>query len=168
MGEVYFNKFMICQGMMTMKRDLSLLGLWCITVSVLFPHCFQFFFCQCCHLILVLKCQLVDHILQIDDNVELAIKQLLKERDTYLFKQGTEKLISQYDWFSVITWTIRKSSMSCSGKSCTLEIQWITLSYVYLFFIVSDCIVAYSSSFPPFLLPSVSPYTSFLPPTCPI
>jgi uncharacterized membrane protein YagU involved in acid resistance len=60
---------------------------------------FLVLFCQCWHLILVLKCQLVDNILQIDDNVELAIKLLLKEQDTYLFEQGTEKLISQYDCF---------------------------------------------------------------------
>ena len=95
---------------------------------------FSVLFCHCCHLILVLKCQLVDHIVQIDGNVELAIKRLLKEQDTYLFKQRTEKLILQYDCFSVIVWTICKTSMSCSVTSCTLEMQWITLSYVYFFF----------------------------------
>ena len=84
---------------------------------------FSVLFCQCCHLILVLKYQLVDHTLQIDHNVELAIKRFLKKQDTYLFKQGTEKLILQYDCFSVITRTICKTSMSCSVTSCTLEIQ---------------------------------------------
>jgi len=49
---------------------------------------FSVLFCQCCHLILVLTYQLVDRILQIDDNVELAIKRLLREQDTYLFEQG--------------------------------------------------------------------------------
>lgn len=59
---------------------------------------FSVLFCQCCDPILVWKYQLVDHILQIDDNVEFAIKRLLKKQDTYLFKQGTEKLILQYDF----------------------------------------------------------------------
>jgi hypothetical protein len=52
-----------------------------------------------CHLISVLKYQLVGHMLKIDDNMEFAMKQFLKEQDTYLFEQGTEKLIPQYDVF---------------------------------------------------------------------
>lgn len=124
---------------------------------------FSVLFCQCFHFILVLKYQLVDHILQIDGNLELAIKWLLKEQDTYLFKQGTENLISQYVCFSAITRTMCKTGMSCSVTSCTLEIQWITLSCVYFFLIVSDC-VAYSSSFPPSFLLSLLPFfPSFLP-----
>jgi hypothetical protein len=97
-------------------------------------------------LVSVLKHQLGYYRLKTDANVEVEMKQFLKEQDTDLYEEGTEKLISQY-------WKLFIDILHTGDP----------LTHLRVFLIVSDHI-AYPSLLPSFL-PSGIPFffPSFLP-----